>query len=102
MGASRPVQRKPVSIALYPSPSTPYSLAHTHTISFLSVCSLPFPPGVATLQELKLHIEGSKLTVVAKIKLLDMLAELDLVSSLSAESDIRIRETCAPSSPLHQ
>lgn len=58
-------------------------------------CSLPFPPGVATLEDLKLHIAGDTLTVVAKIKLLDMVAELELVSSLTPESDIRIRETCA-------
>lgn len=62
-------------------------------IAYRVLQSLPFPPGVATLEELKLNIAGHTLTVVAKIKLLDMVAELDLVSSLTPESDIRIRET---------
>jgi hypothetical protein len=75
------------------APPPPHERLNPHSL-IRCLCSLPFPPGVATLEELKLNIAGHTLTVVAKIKLLDMVAELDLVSSLTPESDIRIRETC--------
>lgn len=55
--------------------------------------NLPFPKGVACLDEILLRISGDEIKAVAKVKLMDSTyAEVDLVSTWTAESDIRVRE----------